>query len=272
MNKMIVILPAISLLIVSCMENLPVSIEKEPVVKYLTEVTKNGKVERKYHYNSQFLVDSMQTFDSTGILTDVVKFKYTAQGKLNGYAYNYLYKLSESSTLSFYGYTEIELDSLGGISEIKFFKESSDTISATRKHIYDDMHRCIRSAYDALQDSVKYHVTFVYDGFNMVTARFYDKNKQPCGTLYYERDTMVNPEWYMSNNLVNGSPNNIISLKSSSYDNNGLIKFDIGLMSLNCGFVYESTFEYDSDRYPVKEMRVVKSVLPDTSVYEYKYF
>jgi asparagine synthetase B (glutamine-hydrolysing) len=121
--------------------------------------------------------------------------------------------------------------------------------------------------------TVKYYQILLYDTLDDPSEiKYYSPDNTYAGSLYYTYDN--NPNAFAGYNKKLGTihpynKHNIKSITSSQTPVNGVVTFILGTTTIKVT-LYSSTFEYDVNNLPTKEVRTYQSGTPGTFVYEYK--
>jgi hypothetical protein len=268
-NILLRVLSIAALLSFSCSKSNPVNQDSTQKVKYLSQITLDGKLSTKYFYGNGNLIDSMNNYDSTGRITNHFEYQYFA-GKP---AVQIQRSYSQTGTGTYTYIYETQFNYLGFASQRSSYHgyvSNPDSLMSIDRYTYNNS-KCVQISRSSGKDSLLYYYTYQYNsGNDIIGITYYTPSGTPVTTLSYTRDTNVNPNKFLSTLTINPNQHNALSLTSSTIDSLGRIYIRIGTIPVYYN-AFNSVYQYDADNYPATENRTIPASIPVVSVYRYEY-
>ena len=229
---------------------------KDNVIKSEFQYDASNRPVKMLIYNANGLSDGYATYDfGSDTFVDKVNI-YNEQGILTSYT-TYLY------------------DTLKRLSSKKYFQIQSSIpkLLYSETFLYNINNQLYNLSEFDSAGNVTYFQEQVYDTLDdPLEIKYFKSDNSFAGSLYFTYDTKPNAFAGYQKKLGTADPynkHNITKITSSLTPVNGKVTFNLGNTSLIIA-LYTSSYQYDYNNLPIKELRAYLSGIVESESYEYK--
>ena len=238
--------------------------------RHLTKVTLNKHLLMEYSYDENNKLKQMNYYDTIGNIIYTTQYEYNNNGNITkAHSYN--------TTRG--GYTMYTYDNNNLLTKLTTYSDGNNDIIGATLYSYNIGQQCIKETsrsndyylyeYDAMGNRTKHLIFNMKDQLLATIIYTYDNKNSP------DNDLAFSPYRHLSDNSSSlTSLHNIMSITSTdsnSYDEYGRLSIDTGNDYGLLFTLYTSVFTYNSDNYPIKEIRTYSSKPQRVDVFEYEY-
>jgi hypothetical protein len=228
---------------------------------YIEKIFLNGHLSKSLEYDN-FLIQKIKNYDTTGKIINYSTYEYNGNNKVSrNHNYNFNGVSIGLITNEYNSHNQL-------IKATTYANDTSGIVTNTNNYEYDAQGRCIKL--QVKSSVVEFYYIYDYENGNRKNGYIYDLDNTLKATTNYSYDNKNNFMQFQSITPVVYSQHNIVSWTSSGVDENGVlsVKFLKGSASFA---LFNSTYEYNSDNFPIKETRTLVDKRRKVEVYEYQY-
>lgn len=229
---------------------------KDNVINSEVQYNASNRPDKMLIYNANGLSDGYATYDfGSDTFVDKVTI-YNEQGVLTSYT-TYLY------------------DTLKRLSSKKYFQIQSSTpkLLYSEAFLYNLKNQLYNFSVFDSTGIVSYFQEQVYDTLDdPIELKYFKSDNSYVGSLYFTYDTKPNAFAGYQKKLGIANPynkHNITKITSSLTAVNGKVTFNLGNTSSIIA-LYTSSYQYDNNNLPIKEIRAYLSGVVESESYDYK--
>jgi hypothetical protein len=228
---------------------------------YIEKIFLNGHLNRSFEYNN-FIIHKINSYDTTGKIISYSTYEYNSKNKVSKIR-NY------NSSGVFPSLIVNDYNSRNQLTKsTTYLNDTSTNIFNTLYYEYDTQGNCVKHQYQS--SFSKFYFIFDYKNGNPTNCYVYDMDNTLKATINYIFDTKNNFTQFESITPVMYSRHNTLSYSSTDVDQNGVLT--VKLLTGSVSFLlFNSTFEYNANNFPVKETRTYVDKRRKVEVYEYQY-
>lgn len=271
-NALYLLFLTVFLSLTCCSRDKVINTSPPPKIKYLSHIFLNGRLYTQYFYSASYLVDSVNYYDTTGLISSHTAYHYTNTRPTSSDGISYSY-FNSSLIATFHKRSIFQYNSNQFISKMAIYHDSSDTADLIVSLEYNSSNKISRILTYNGKDTLLSYMVPRFNGDMLSQFDYYSPKDSLCGSSYVTWDDKINPNLYIrTEDIFMGSPplHNITSITSPNIDSSGYFIVKIGETSIS-NPVFNSSFTYDADSYPITENRVLLSTPQTTQIFTYGY-